>query len=90
MSLAVSSGGKHTKCHSVEERIPRPWRYSFGLLVGNVTEKEVKKRVGIGAEAKNYWKLVGEVYVDGIMYYEGDIHEDIRDGKVEVRDFHLL
>lgn len=38
---------------------------------------------------EEFWKVVGEAYCDGVMYYEGDIVKDIHDGKVNIEDYKL-
>lgn len=52
--------------------------------------KELGRESGTREESKNeFWKVVGEAYCDGFMYYEGDIGKDIHDGKVKVMDYNL-
>lgn len=41
-------------------------------------------------DTREYFKLVGEAYVDDIMYYEGDIQADISNGKAKTREYNLL
>jgi hypothetical protein len=36
-----------------------------------------------------YYRLVGEAYVDGLMYYEGSMEEDIKSAKIVPEWFHL-
>jgi hypothetical protein len=43
-----------------------------------------------GAAGQNYYNLVSEAFVDGLMYYEGSMEEDIGSGKVVPEWFHLL
>lgn len=38
---------------------------------------------------EEFWKVIGEAYCDGLMYYEGDIVKDIHDGKVNIEDYNL-
>jgi hypothetical protein len=40
-------------------------------------------------EVKIYHKVVGEAFVDGLMYYEGSMEDDISTGKVVAIWFHL-
>ncbi|KAI6088180.1 heterokaryon incompatibility protein-domain-containing protein [Hypoxylon rubiginosum] len=52
-------------------------------------ERLVRTR-NMGEESKEeFWKVIGEAYCDGLMYYEGDIDNDIHDGKVKIRDYNL-
>ncbi|KAI1178857.1 heterokaryon incompatibility protein-domain-containing protein [Nemania sp. FL0916] len=40
---------------------------------------------------KERWRVVGEAYCDGLMYYEGDIDKDIHNNKkVDLRDYDLI
>jgi hypothetical protein len=41
-------------------------------------------------EPREYYKVIGEAYVDGLMYYEGSMEDDIASGKVVPQWFHLL
>ncbi|KAI8631594.1 heterokaryon incompatibility protein-domain-containing protein [Xylariaceae sp. FL1651] len=43
----------------------------------------------VGEPQQEFWKVIGEAYLDGVMYYNGDIAEDIRNGHVQVRDYRL-
>lgn len=42
------------------------------------------------AEARTYYKVIGEAFVDGLMYYKGSMEDDIKNGKVSTDWFHLL
>ena len=37
-----------------------------------------------------YFKLVGESYCDGVMYYNGDLTDDIQSKKISLQTYHLL
>jgi hypothetical protein len=39
---------------------------------------------------REYYKVIGEAYVDGLMYYEASMEDDIASGKVVPQWFHLL
>ena len=41
-------------------------------------------------DGRDYFKLVGEAYVDGVMYYEGDIEADLTNGKIKTEEYNLL
>jgi hypothetical protein len=43
-----------------------------------------------GGEAKVFYKVVGEAFVDGLMHYEGSMEDDISTGEVTPTWFHLL
>ncbi|KAI3316945.1 heterokaryon incompatibility protein-domain-containing protein [Xylariaceae sp. AK1471] len=43
-----------------------------------------------GIQAEEFWKVIGEAYLDGAMYYGGDIDADIRDGRVAIEDYSLI
>ncbi|KAI1376963.1 heterokaryon incompatibility protein-domain-containing protein [Hypoxylon crocopeplum] len=52
--------------------------------------EELVRETGIEEESKKeFWKLIGEAYCDGFMYYEGDINKDIQDGRVKIKDYNL-
>lgn len=41
------------------------------------------------ADAVKYYRVIGETYVDGVMYYDGSMENDIRSGRVVPEWFHL-
>jgi hypothetical protein len=80
-----------------------PWKVRKGdtvcILLGGETpfilrRTECPKKTRRSDEENNtprvYHGLVGEAYVDGLMYYEGSMEEDIGSGKVVPEWFHLL
>jgi hypothetical protein len=80
-----------------------PWKAKKGdtvcILLGGETpfllrRTECPKKTRRADEENNmprvYHGLVGEAYVDGLMYYEGSMEEDIVFGKIVPEWFHLL
>ncbi|KAI2615386.1 heterokaryon incompatibility protein-domain-containing protein [Hypoxylon sp. NC1633] len=58
------------------------------FLEGYKSSKKFGSTGGMESE-EGFWKVIGEAYCDGLMYYEGDIAKDIRDGNVKVKDYNL-
>lgn len=40
-----------------------------------------------GVHRKDHYTFVGQAYVDGVMHYQGDLRQDIQDGKIEKQEF---
>ncbi|KAI5456485.1 hypothetical protein BGZ63DRAFT_95441 [Mariannaea sp. PMI_226] len=52
----------------------------------------IRRLVDLENKAKLFkftWKLVGQVYVDNLMQYRGDLEQDIEDGRVVLREYLL-
>ena len=69
------------------------------LIGGNVpfVLRKCKKRElrpsRVGPELKEnleYFKLIGESYCDGVMYYNGDLMDDIQSKKISPQTYHIL
>ncbi|CAO2649679.1 Nn.00g009710.m01.CDS01 [Neocucurbitaria sp. VM-36] len=43
-----------------------------------------------GDDVKKFYKVVGESFVHGLMYYEGSMEDDLKSGKLVTDWFHLL
>lgn len=41
------------------------------------------------ATGRDYYKVVGEAFVDGLMYYQGSMQDDIQEGEIVPRWYHL-
>ncbi|KAI9151566.1 Heterokaryon incompatibility protein [Paramyrothecium foliicola] len=72
-----------------------PWNIKQGdqlcILLGGKTPFVLRQCAPPrkGAVEASYHRLIGEAYVDGLMYYRGNIKDDIRDGRVTTRWYHL-
>jgi hypothetical protein len=80
-----------------------PWNLKKGdavcILLGGKTpfilricnDKASKKgRVDKTKGTRAYYKVIGEAFVHGLMYYEGSMEDDIKSGEVVTDWFHLL
>lgn len=73
-----------------------PWNLQTGdivcILLGGKTPFILRpcKTPHDGATAREYYKVVGETFVDGLMYYQGCMQNDIEQGKIVPRWYHLL
>ena len=53
--------------------------------------KGARKRVNDDERGQRvYHKVIGEAFVHGLMYYEGNMKDDIGSGKVVPKWFHLV
>jgi hypothetical protein len=80
-----------------------PWNLKKGdtvcILLGGRTPFVLRRRHDRASRKKHadenidstpFYKLIGEAYVDGLMYYERSVDEDIASGKILTDWFHLL
>jgi hypothetical protein len=60
------------------------------VLRKRAASKEDRGKSSEEGQTKNYYRVIGEAYIDGMMYYKGSLEDDITSGKVVPQWYNLL